>query len=312
MPSPKRDLYKARGGKMLDSDDSVFDLTAWIKSVGVSILTAFKLKNVAGTLINPAKRELQQEMIDKMPTLESNGGVPVNLQDQHSTIVNNYLTMTIGAVTLGVNTNLDDTVITLEAGHGTQVGEILNIKEGTAFLQTGVLAVNVNEITLDMPLDFAFTTSAICERATPDMDVDGSSSIKVFKISPSGLTAGTEWDITKMKLTMVCTGEPTAPKFGDLTALTNGIVLRKVDGTYKNLFNAKTNANIQEGTHDAKYLSKPNFSFEASLFFAGQGNYGVTVRLCADGDDELQVLVRDDIQGLVSLRVLAFGHVVTN
>jgi hypothetical protein len=64
MSSPKRDQYKASSGKMLDNSDSVFDLTAWIKSIGVSILTAFKIKNIAGNEINPATKEDQDDIED--------------------------------------------------------------------------------------------------------------------------------------------------------------------------------------------------------------------------------------------------------
>lgn len=69
MPSPNRDKYRPRGGKMLDEDDSVFDLTAWIKSVGVTILTAFKIKNASGTIINPATEEKQDSNISALDTV---------------------------------------------------------------------------------------------------------------------------------------------------------------------------------------------------------------------------------------------------
>lgn len=62
MTSPNRDKYRASGGKMLDENDSVFDLTAWIKSVGVSILTAFKIKDSSGAEIDPATKQKQDEI----------------------------------------------------------------------------------------------------------------------------------------------------------------------------------------------------------------------------------------------------------
>lgn len=62
MSSPNRDKYRARGGKMLDENDSVFDLTGWIKSVGVSILTAFKIKDSSGAEIDPATKQKQDEI----------------------------------------------------------------------------------------------------------------------------------------------------------------------------------------------------------------------------------------------------------
>ena len=64
MSSPKRDKYSPGSGKMYDENDDVFDFTAWAKSVGVSILTAMKLKNKAGVEINPATKEDQDDIED--------------------------------------------------------------------------------------------------------------------------------------------------------------------------------------------------------------------------------------------------------
>ena len=81
MPSPNRDKYRASGGKMLDENDSVFDLTAWIKSVGVSILTAFKIKDSSGVEIDPATKQNQAEVIgnqtdgDQKTQVVTNGDV---------------------------------------------------------------------------------------------------------------------------------------------------------------------------------------------------------------------------------------------
>lgn len=244
--------------------------------------------------------------------LESNGAMPVNIQDQNSQIINSYLVLPLAQVTLAADTALDDSEITLEAGHGASVGEYIGLKEDDRYYQGEIIAINVNTITLGSPLDYAFTTSARISRVTNDLSIDGSSSDQTFIFSPRFLQANTKWDITKMKIMIEGTGELDADKFGDLNALTNGIVIREVNSVWKNLLTARANRDMQEALDNPQYLDKPLYTFTADYNFAGQDKQGVTIRLSSDTDDELQCVVRDNLSGLVSFRIKVLGHIVTD
>jgi hypothetical protein len=110
------------------------------------------------------------------------------------------------------------------------------------------------------------------------------------------------------------TGAVDLSKFGDIAGgITNGIVMRKVDGTYRNIFNVKTNGEMAGIMFDFDILSAQNVNqgqngFNGRLTFAGQSKVGVTIRL-APGED-LQLLVRDDLTDLDLLEIVAEGHEV--
>ena len=62
-------------------------------------------------------------------TLESNGAVPVNIQDQHSETVSLYFREVINAVTLAATITLGSRTCTLVAGHGVVTGNYLMFKQ---------------------------------------------------------------------------------------------------------------------------------------------------------------------------------------
>lgn len=245
--------------------------------------------------------------------LESNGAMPVNIQDQTSVIVDVYMCQLINAVTLASNTTIDTYDVTLVAGHGVVVGNILCFKEGASFFQAEVLTVVTNTITLDRPLDFAFTTAAVVERTTNDMNVDGSVTRQIFRISPVNTT--NKLDVTKIIFSIEDNAAMDTSTFGGLTKLARGIVLRKKDGTYKSIFNAKNNDDFLHHCAEYGFIDKAPagyYGFRAIKKFAGQENHGVTIRLDPALSDELQVIVQDNLTGLTDFHVIVHGHVVTD
>lgn len=117
--------------------------------------------DASGEIINPATKEGQNAILAKMPTLESNGGVPVNVQDQTSTVLDFFFREVLNTITLAINTTPNTNTITLAAGHNVVAGDTIVLKEGVAYFQANVLNVATNTITLDSPVDFPFTTAAI-------------------------------------------------------------------------------------------------------------------------------------------------------
>ena len=102
-------------------------------------------------------------------------------------------------------------------------------------------------------------------------------------------------------------------KFGDLAKLTRGLAVRRKDGNIVNYFNIKDNSEIAGIMYDwtPSIASNPGQGvdgFYSRLTFAGQDKIGVVVRLGA-GED-LQFVVQDDLTGLLSLEIVAEGHIV--
>jgi hypothetical protein len=247
--------------------------------------------------------------------VETNGALPVNLQDQTTDLVDLYLHKHTGeSATISSNTAIDDYVISVNAGYTTTAGELVCIKEGTNYYQGTVISNTATTVTLDTPLDYAFTTAASFTFSDHDLSVAGSAATPlIFHIQPN---AGVKWDIVRIMLYIEDDVAMDDGKFGGISALTNGVVLRKKDGSYHNIFNVKTNGEFAQRAYDRDYVAKPPAGTGHSMIvrrtFGGQSKNGVVIRLDGDTPDELEVIIRDNLTGLSHFHVIAQGHVVTD
>ena len=237
------------------------------------------------------------------------GDVEVAIQDQFTEIVDLFLCLELNSITLSSNSEIDTNTISLVAGHNVVAGDAICLKENRKFYQGIVIDSTDNVITLDSPLDYAFTTAATASRRLKNMNVDGSSSPIIFSITPP---ENTSWDITRMLITILDNAAMNDGTFGGITALTNGVVFRKKDGDYKNIFNAKKNGDLRAHAYDVAYLEPflptGTYGFGCRRSFNGPDKNGVTIRLNAG--DEFQVIIQDDLTDLSEFVVVAQGHVI--
>ena len=276
------------------------DIVSGLDTVGIS--------NTGDTRINPA-------VLERQAILESNGATPVNIQDQHSEIIDLYMMREDDTFILASGVSIDDNSFTVEAGHSITVGQIVCFQEGIKVMQAEVLSVVTNTIGIDTPFDFAFSVGGGCTNGTNNMAVDGSVTPQIFRITPKNLTDGQEWDITRIIFNITDDTIMDTEKFGGIPKLTNGIVLRVKNGQIKNIFNAKKNGSFAERVFDIAYDDKApagSFGFRARRTFAGQSKNGVTIRLSATNNDELQIMIFDDLTGLNEFEAVAQGHYVTD
>ena len=246
--------------------------------------------------------------------LESNGWVPVNIQDQSSEMVSLYMREVINTITLASNITLWAYTCTLTAGHGVVVGNYIVFKEGDRFFQAEVIIVATNTITVDSPFDYAFTTAAVGQRCNINMTVDWSSTPRVFYVSPANLT-NFKFHITHISLVIRSGNDMDTSKFGSLTKLTKGCVLWTKDWAYKKLFNFKTNGDIGLYTSDLQFDPKApswEYGLQATKYFTGQDKMGVTLMLDSATSDELQMIIQDNLTGLTRFVVLVEWHRVVN
>ena len=243
--------------------------------------------------------------------VESNGGLAVNLQDQTSTVVDVYMHDHGNPITISGTPAVDDIAITLVGGHGVVAGNFIGFKEDSHFFESQVINVATNVITLDQPLDYAFTSAASPSHVhDPNMNVDGSSTTAIYHVTPP---AGQIWDITRLIFVIEDDSAMDTAKFGGMNALTNGVVLRMHNGIIKNIFNVKTNGELASRSYDLVYDDKAPagvFGLRCRTTFAGQSKRGVTIRLYGDSGDELQLLIQDNLTDLLFFRAIVQGHVV--
>jgi len=255
---------------------------------------------------------------------QTNGGLDVQLQDQHTPAIiakfNQVLnsTVTVGAVAIG------DRVVTLDDVTSVAVGTYLIFFNPTSvrFMVATVTGIGSSPVfNIDTPFDFAFPGGTYCDVTNTNMNVDGSSTPVVFGLRGVGSPPGIELtlDVTRIIFSCLTTSAVDLSKFANFAKLTNGIVMRKRNGAYENIFNIKSNRELAGIMYDWTPYAATNpvqgvDGFVARLTFAGQSKIGVTKRLYL-GED-LEVLIQDDLataqatQTITILEIIAEGHIV--
>jgi hypothetical protein len=246
-------------------------------------------------------------------------GQDVNVQDQTTPVVIAKFSQTTNQTTLSVAGSIDDTTITLASATGAAAGKYITLFNPTeerysVFTQIGAAAGSV--ITLDTPLDFAYPVGTFIDIGTTNMAVDGSSTTQVFGLRGGGTPPGValDADITRLIFTCLTTTAPQLNQFGNITALTKGLVCRRRNDAYYNIFNVKDNIGIAGIMFDFQLLSAVGAGqdgFWARLTFAGMNKIGSAQRLKV-GED-LEILVQDDLTtgtpNITSLEIVAEGHI---
>jgi hypothetical protein len=242
----------------------------------------------------------------------------VFVQDQHTPLIQFPMQVqNLTVTTLTAATVIDARLIQVTDASIFTAGDLITlISEEGRFYQGRVLSKAVNDITVDTPLDYAFqtaTTEAIS--GTDEMSVDGSGTPVTFKVrgKAGSINVPVTLDITRLIGTMLTATAPALDEFGDLTALTNGMVLRSTNGIISNIHNVKTNLEISARCYDYDVIVATNpgvgvWGIKWRMTFAGQSKHGVTVRL--EADESLDYIIQDDISGLTSLKIIAEGHIV--
>lgn len=246
---------------------------------------------------------------------ESNGAIPVNIQDQTTPPFDLFFARGVGIPTnISSQAQIDNRSVSVLNVATLSVGDYIIIAEEDRYYTGELLVITGNIITLDTPIDYNFTTQAVVIPTSRDLNVDGSITPQIFTVQV-GAVSNLQLDVTRLMLHMETDGLVDLNKFGDLAALTNGVVIRRVDGTTRNIFNIKTNGEMRNLCFDwaVDVASNPSQGQNGVGFrytFAGQDKHGVAVRIGAG--DELQLIVQDDLTGLDKFRVIAEGHEVFN
>lgn len=248
--------------------------------------------------------------------LESNGAVPINIQDQHTQSLDLDFIQAQGVpTTITVEASPEDTQITVSDTTGFIAGNIVGLftSTGQFYFGTQLGAPVGSVINLDTPIDKTFPIGSACITATSNMNVNGSATRQIFQIGPVGVGTSISVDITRIMGYLQDDVVMDDSDFGGLSALTNGIILRLNNGVINNLWNAKTNGRLSLIGFDFNYTEKaPAGSYGARfrITYAGQDKHGVTLRL-APGDT-LELIIQDDLTGLEAFNMMAQGHIVTD
>jgi len=259
-------------------------------------------------------------IIGNLPILpvESNGGIPVNVQDQTTQpdpayFLQTQTTFSLAADTVASTVDVLNFKFNAAPGHLLTGGEEILLLDRLAnrYLMAIVLAVNVDEITIDRPVDHVFPAAGplptLGRIVSSEASVDGSqASPQIFSVRAGAVPA----DYITLGIHMLCDSAGDRSLFGNLDALTNGLVFRIVNGFQRTVYNFKSNGEI------GHFASELTFDDRAG----GGGLYSVTARfnlrellgvaLRISTDDVLQWVVQDPLatDGLLGLKFSIGGH----
>jgi len=261
---------------------------------------------------------LNVEIVNPVETSNrGNTAVKVFIQDQTSSVLTVPFLQTRSAITLTADTVVNSNVINVASLHGAIVGEVIELAiTGTSdFMQSDVTATTATTITLDQPVNQVYTVAnSTVLRSTKNMIVDGSVTPQVFSVLPLPDQSG---DMVRIivELRGSAGGTVDYTTFGSETALTKGCVIRinNGDGTYRNLFNFKSNSDFFEQGFDHSFLDPKGGGtipgFTGRVTWGGPSKHGVVIRVDGALGEALEVVIQDDLTGgNTRFHLTAQGH----
>lgn len=253
-------------------------------------------------------------------------GVDVNIQDQTTRPIIAKFNRVTNQTTLASNGAIGDTSIVVTSATGIVVGSYIILFNPAVVKFMFATVTNIGgapTIVLDTPLDFAFPSGTFVDAAVTDLSTANGSlgSPITFGLRGTGAPLGVDLavDITRIIFSCVATSAVDLTTFCNFTRLINGLVLRRRNDVYENIFNVKDNGEIAGIMFDFNVTQATNPAqgedgFVSRLTFAGTSKIGVAIRLPI-GDD-LELIIQDDLvtaqsgQTITLLEIVAEGHIV--
>ena len=250
--------------------------------------------------------------------------VDVLVQDQHTVPVELFLSRELNAVVINTAAGARTNTLLLDPGHGFVVGDFINIYHidlnflgagltRRKFVQLEVVSVVTNTIRTDMYIGFDLTPANVIysNRVTAEQNVLGTidTPVKFELCVPPEL----QWDITRLMPTMVLATQPDDALFGDIAALTNGVMYGFENNFFEvYLFSIKSNAGWKGTAYDVNYAARSggggSWGMSVRKSIAGEDKYGVAIQLTGSSNDCLVKYVQDDIRGINAFRDKVMGH----
>lgn len=251
---------------------------------------------------------------------EPNGSLAVTLQDQTTPTVIAYFSVLEQSTTTTGTVAIDDYVFPLTSVTGVTGGKYLSVFDPTSVRFSIFFVVSVTDlnVTVDRPIDFAYPSGSYVDISEVDLAQDGDPTPIVAGLRnnagaepPPGIAL--TMDVTRIMFFCLAAGACDLATFANITALTNGITVRKRDGEYHNIMNAKSNGELGSimydfTIHDADTPVQGQDGFLGRLTFGGQSKMGVVQRIAINED--LEVIIADDIAAVTTLHIIAEGSIV--
>lgn len=251
--------------------------------------------------------------------IEPNGSLGVTLQDQTTPTVIAHFSILEQSTTTTADVAIGDYILPVTSATGITAGKMLSIFDPASvrFTMVHVISVATLNVTIDAPLDFAFPSGSYVDVSEKNLAVNGSTPIvaglRNNAGSPPPPGVKLKMDVTRIMFYCLADSACDLATFADIVALTNGLVLRKRDGEYHNIFNVKSNGEMGAIMYDftihaASVSQQGQDGFLGRLTFGGQNKMGVVQRIAIDED--IEIIIQDDLTAITTLHIIAEGSLV--
>lgn len=237
--------------------------------------------------------------------------LPIQIMDNRHELVNFSFHVNNGAsTTLSAESAQGATFIDVVDATGFSAGDILDIgvEDST---HAEITSIASNRLTLDRPLDHIHPSGEIVFVIIRNLATTlGSLSSPISYMAQPKV--GFKWHVNTLIVSLVHSSAGDDSKFGSISALTNGVILRGYHadtGKYHTFTNWKRNQDMLLDVSEMIYSSK-----SGGGLYGTHGNWllrsiGVSVELNGTEGDFLEILIQDDITSLSSFLVKVQGYV---
>ncbi len=208
-----------------------------------------------------------------------------------------------------------DTVISVSSGHGFQgvgvsPGELLTIWNTHRYMQVEVLSVATDDLTIAAPAAAGFAISnSIVIRGNKNLAVNGSVTPVMYQLNMHSSIVPV--DISHVGIHIKSAAAMDENTFGGITAITNGVYMRREGSLVYNFGNYKKNSDFRDAGADIEYPDKaPAGTYAISAMFDLKKVYTKEVRFNPRNSDILKAVVRDNNTNS-EMHIILFGSYTT-
>jgi hypothetical protein len=267
-----------------------------------------------GDTLDPIVVNAQLQDGSGNPIESLNGAINVHVADVHDTLINrNAANFTGTTSTLNGAVSAGAVQITVNDAATFVATDWLQLTDGTTQETNFVQVVDATAdpvLEIDRPLDNSYSNGAGVEKVLVNLaSTVGSRAAPISYIiqPPTDET----WHILRMLISITddTNTAMTYAVFGNIAALTNGVVVRRDNnGTHMTLTNWKKNADFIEDAYDwdPNITSPANeYGMKVRWTLEKAGSY---VKLIGSTNDHIEILIQDDLTALDDFQIKLQGH----
>jgi len=218
-----------------------------------------------------------------------------------------YLYYTEATPSLTAAVEVGDRTLDVDSVTSVDIGDVITIYEDDHIFQSLVMGISTLTIAVGSPIDYAFTTDAVCDIGLWSMNVDGSSTPVTFSIkSPPNI----DFCIHTIGISILDASAMDDGTFGGRPVLANGIYFsREYQGIYKNLALIVNNLGFREIGFTTSYSAKApagQYGFSATRDIDDVN--GIVLVLSHSAQDTFSVTIQDDLTVLDTFACVCNGH----